>query len=225
MGHWFVRFGRDLLLHRIFRFGRIGNPDMVTGFYRSLYGVSFAMALTFGTLVPALKYAFHGYDAFLGALPLIPAVVLAGFSIARPYSFAGTVPNVEYSASAIWLAASQGLFFSLIMTLHYGVEHAVPEILFIILGGIQLILMRVPDASAKRDPQFDTIDLALPFIAAAVLCVGVRIDDDMASIIILTSLVILCSRARVGEYDSPNATDDHRRFGIGLAIFLLIFMG
>ena len=53
------------------------------------------------------------------------------------------------------------------MTLHYGVEHAVPEILFIILGGIQLILMQVPDASAKRDPQFDTIDLALPFIAAA----------------------------------------------------------
>ena len=147
MGHWFVRFGRDLLFRRIFRFGRTGNPDMVTGFFRSLYGVSFAMALTSGTLVPALKYAFDGYDAFLGALPLIPAAVLAGFSIARPYSFAGTVPNVKYSASTIWLAASQGLFFSLIMTLHYGVEHAVPEILCIILGGIQLILMQVPGAA------------------------------------------------------------------------------
>jgi hypothetical protein len=55
--------------------------------------------------------------------------------------------------------------------------------------------------------------------------VGVRIDDDMASIIILTSLVVLRARARVGEYDSPNAPDNHRRFGIGLAIFLLIFMG
>ena len=47
--------------------GRTGNPDMVTGFFRSLYGVSFAMALTFGTLVPALKYAFDGYDAIFWA--------------------------------------------------------------------------------------------------------------------------------------------------------------
>ena len=80
-------------------------------------------------------------------------------------------------------------------------------------------------AAAQRNPQFDTIDLALPFIATAVLCVGVRIDDDPASLIILTSLVILCARARVGDHDSPNAPDNHRRFGIGVAIFLLIFVG
>ena len=183
------------------------------------------MALTFGMLVPALKYALDGYEALLAALPLIPAAALAGYSIARLYSFAGTVPNAKYSASAIWLAASQGLFFSLIMTLHFGVEYEVPESWFIIFGGIQLIFMQIPDASAQRDPQFDTIDLTLPFIAAAVLCVGVRIVDDTASIIILTSLVILCARARVGEHDSPNAPNNHRRFGIGLAIFLLVFMG
>ena len=98
-------------------------------------------------------------------------------------------------------------------------------LLTLIVGGIQLILMQVPDASAQRDPQFETIDLALSFIAAAVFCVRVRIDDDMASIIILTSLVVRRARARVGGYDSPNAPDNHRRFGIGLAIFLLIFMG
>ena len=85
--------------------------------------------------------------------------------------------------------------------------------------------MQVPNAAAQRNPQFDTIDLALPFIATAVLCVGVRIDDDPASLIILTSLVILCARARVGDHDSPNAPDNHRRFGIGVAIFLLIFVG
>ena len=198
---------------------------MIKEFFRSLYGVSFAMALTVGMLVPALKYALDRYDAFVAALPLIPAAALAGFSIARLYSFAGTVPNVKYSASAIWLASSQGLFFSLNMTLYIGVEHAVPEILFIVFGGIQLIFMLVPDAAAQRDPQFDKIDLALPFIAAAVLCVGVRIVDDTASIIILTSLVILCARTRVGEHDSPNAPDNHRRFGIGVALFLLIFMG
>ena len=198
---------------------------MIKEFFRSLYGVSFAMALTFGRLVPALKYALDGYDAFLAALPLIPAAAIAGFSIARLNSFAGTVPNVKYSASAFWLAASQGLFFSIIMTLHSGLEHAVPEILFIIYGGIQLIFMQVPDAAAQRDPQFDKIDLALPFIAAAVLCVGVRIVEDMASIIILTSLVILCARARIGDHDNPNAPDNHRRFGIGVALFLLIFMG
>ena len=198
---------------------------MIKEFFRSLYGVSFAMALTFGRLVHALKYALDGYHAFLAALPLIPAAAIAGFSIARLNSFAGTVPNVKYSASAFWLAASQGLFFSIIMTLHSGLEHAVPEILFIIYGGIQLIFMQVPDAAAQRDPQFDKIDLALPFIAAAVLCVGVRIVEDMASIIILTSLVILCARARIGDHDNPNAPDNHRRFGIGVALFLLIFMG
>ena len=85
--------------------------------------------------------------------------------------------------------------------------------------------MQVPDAAAQRDPLFDTIDLALPFIAAAVLCVGVRIVEDTASIIILTSLVILCAHARVGVHDNPNAPDNHRRFGMGVAIFLLIFMG
>ena len=111
------------------------------------------------------------------------------------------------------------------MTLHSGLEHADPEIGFIIFAGFMLVFMQVPDAAAQRDPQFDKIDLALPFIAAAVLCVGVRIDDDMASIIILTSLVILCARARVGDHDSPNAPDYHRRFGIGVAIFLLIFVG
>ena len=163
------------------------------------------MALTFGTLVPAL--------------PLIPAAALAGFSIARLYSFSGTLPNVKYSASAFWWAASQELFFSLILTLHSGVGHAVPEILFIIYGGMQLIFMPVPAAAAQRDPQIDTIALALPFIATAVLCVGVRIVEDTASIIILTSLVILCARARVGNHDSPNAPDNHRRFGIGVAIF------
>ena len=181
--------------------------------------------MTFGLLVPALIYAIDGYDAFFAALPLIPAAALAGFSIARLYSFAGTVPNVKYSASAFWWAASQGLFFSLIMTVVYGVEHAVPEIWFIIYAGFMLVFMTLPDAAAQRDPQFDTIDLALPFIAAAVLCVGVRIHDDVASIIILTSLVILCARARVGDHDSPNAPDNHRRFGIGVALFLLIFMG
>jgi len=56
---------------------------MINEFFRSFYGVSFAMALTFGTLVPALKGAFDGHDAFLAALPLIPAAALAGFSIAR----------------------------------------------------------------------------------------------------------------------------------------------
>ena len=61
--------------------------------------------------------------------------------------------------------------------------------------------------------------------AAAVLCVGVRIVEDTASIIILTSLVILSARAGVGEHDTPNAPDNHRRFGIGVAIFLLIFVG
>ena len=127
----------------------------------------------------------------------IPAAALAGFSIARLYSFAGTVPNVKYSASAFWWAASQGLFFSLIMTLHSGLEHADPEIGFIIFAGFMLVFMQVPDAAAQRDPQFDKIDLALPFIAA-VLCVGVRIVEDTASIIVLTSLVILCARARVG---------------------------
>ena len=80
---------------------------------------------------------------------------------------------------------------------------------------IQLILMQVPDASAQRDPQFDTIDLALPFIAAAVLCVGLRIDDDMASIIILISLVILCSRARVGEYDKRHRQSSAFRYWVG----------
>ena len=198
---------------------------MIKEFFRSLYGVSFTMALTFGMLVPALKYALDGYDAFLAALPLIPAAALAGFSIARLSSFAGTLPNAKYSASAIWWAASQGLFFSLIMILLSGVEHAVPEIQFIIYAGFMLVFTQVPDAAAQRDPQFDKIDLALPFIAVAVLCVGVRIVDDMASIIILTSLVTLCARARVGDHDSPNAPNNHRRFGIGVAIFLLIFVG
>ena len=85
--------------------------------------------------------------------------------------------------------------------------------------------MPVPDAAALRDPLFDNIDWALPFIAAAVLCVGVRIVDDTASVIIVTSLIIACARARLGEQDSPKATSYHRRFGIGVAIFLLIFMG
>ena len=111
------------------------------------------------------------------------------------------------------------------MTLHSGVEHAVPEILFIIYAGFMLVFLQVPDASAQRDPQFDALDLALLFIATAVLSVGVRIVEDTASIIILTSLVILCARARVGDHDSLNAPDYHRRFGIGVAIFLLIFVG
>ena len=85
--------------------------------------------------------------------------------------------------------------------------------------------MPVPDAAALRDLRFDNIDLALSFIAAAVLCVGVRIVDDTASVIIVTSLIIVCARARVGEHDSPKATSYHQRFGIGVAIFLLIFMG
>lgn len=88
-----------------------------------------------------------------------------------------------------------------------------------------LVFMPVPAAAAQRDPQIDTIDLALPFIATAVLCVGVRSVEDTTSIIILTSLVILCARARVREQDSPNALGNHRRFGIGVAIFLLIFVG
>ena len=183
------------------------------------------MALTFAVLVPAVNYAFDLYDEFLAALPLIPASALAGFSIARLFSFAGTLPNAKYSASAMWLAASQGLFFAMIMTAMYGADRAVPEVWFIIFGGGMLVFMKVPDAAAQRDPQFDKIDLALPFITAAVLCVGVRIVDDTASLIILTSLVILCARARVGEHDSPNAPDNHRRFGIGVAIFLLIFVG
>ena len=110
------------------------------------------------------------------------------------------------------------------MTLGSGVQHAVPEIWLIIYAGGMLIFMQVPAAATQRDPQFDKIDLALPFIAAAVLCVGVRIVEDTASIIILTSLVILCARARVGDHDNPNAPDNHRRFGIGVAIFLLIFV-
>ena len=69
------------------------------------------MALTFGMLIPALKYAFDGYEALLAALPLIPAAALAGFSIERLFSFSGTLPKAKYSASAIWWAASQGLFF------------------------------------------------------------------------------------------------------------------
>ena len=64
------------------------------------------MALTFAVLVPAVNYAFDLYDEFLAALPLIPASALAGFSIARLFSFAGTLPNAKYSASAMWLAAS-----------------------------------------------------------------------------------------------------------------------
>ena len=85
--------------------------------------------------------------------------------------------------------------------------------------------MPVPDAAALRDLRFDNIDLALSFIAAAVLCVGVRIVDDTPSVIIVTSLVILCARAGLGEHDSPKATSYHRRFGVCVAIFLSIFMG
>ena len=140
------------------------------------------MALTFAVLVPAVNYAFDLYDEFLAALPLIPASALAGFSIARLFSFAGTLPNAKYSASAMWLAASQWLFFAMIMTAMYGADRAVPEVWFIIFGGGMLVFMKVPDAAAQRDPQFDKIDLALPFIAAAVLCVGVRIVDDTASL-------------------------------------------
>ena len=45
------------------------------------------MALTFGMLIPALKYAFDGYEALLAALPLTPAAALVGFSIARFFHF------------------------------------------------------------------------------------------------------------------------------------------
>jgi len=72
----------------------------------------------------------------------------------------------------------------------------VPEILFIIYGGMQLIFMPVPAAAAQRDPQIDTIDLVLPFIATAVLCVGVRLVEDTASIMILT-FWLFCAHVRV----------------------------
>ena len=123
------------------------------------------------------------------------------------------------------MGGKSGVVFFVDYDSTHGLEHAVPEIWFIIFAGFMQVFMQVPDAAAQRDPQFDKIDLALPFIAAAVLCVGVRIDDDTASLIILTSLVILCARARVGDHDSPNASGYHRRFGIGVAIFLSIFMG
>ena len=80
-------------------------------FFSSLYGQSFTMALTFGMLIPALKYAFDGYEALLAALPLTPAAALVGFSIARLFSFSETLPKAKYSASAIWWAASQVLLF------------------------------------------------------------------------------------------------------------------
>ena len=69
------------------------------------------MALTFGMLIPALKYAFDGYEALLAALPLTPAATPVGFSIARLFSFSEALPKAKYSASAIWWAASQVLLF------------------------------------------------------------------------------------------------------------------
>ena len=198
---------------------------MITGFFKSLYGQSLVMALTFGTLVPALNYAFDGYDAFLAALPLIPAAALAGFSIARLYSFAGTVPNAKYSASGIWWATSQGAFFAHLMALVSAGDVIQHVILFTVYSGISLVLMKVPEAHAQLDPEFDTVDLILPLAAFAMLSLGAAFFDDIARASILSSVVILCARARVGDHDNPNTADNHRRFGIGVAIFLMIFVG
>lgn len=198
---------------------------MINGFFVSLFGTSTINALTFGLLVPALIYAIDGYDAFLPALPLIPAAALAGFSIARLYSFAGTVPNAKYSASGIWWATSQGVFSAHLMALVSTGDVMHHVIFFIVYSGISLVLMKVPEAHAQRVPEFDTVDLLLPLGAFAVLSLGAAFSDDISRASILSSVVILCARGRVGDHDNPNAPDNHRRFGIGVALFLLIFMG